>query len=117
MLHRLFHWWRANSRAGSRSNIRAHYDLGNDFFRLWLDETLAYSCGIFAAPDATMFEASVEKFDRICRKLELRPTDRVIEIGGGWGGFAIHAAANYGCRLTTTTISSEQFEKSCPGAN
>ena len=108
--HRLLHWWRANTRAGSRSNIRAHYDLGNDFFRLWLDETLAYSCGIFPSPGATMYDASVEKFDRVCRKLDLRPTDHVLEIGSGWGGFAIHAAANYGCRVTTTTISNEQFE-------
>ena len=104
-VHRLLHWWRANTRCGKPRNIRAHYDLGNDFFRLWLDETLAYSCGIFRSPGATMHDASVEKFDRVCRKLDLRPTDSVLEIGGGWGGFAIHAAANYGCRVTTTTIS------------
>ncbi len=108
--HRLFHWWRVNSVSGSRDNIRAHYDLGNEFFGLWLDETLAYSCGIFRAPEATMREASVEKFDLVCRKLDLQTTDRVLEIGSGWGGFAIHAAGNYGCQVTTTTISHEQWE-------
>ena len=79
-------------RAGSRRNIRAHYDLGNDFFQLWLDDTWAYSCGIFASPNATLREASIEKFDRVCRKLDLRPTDHLLEIGTGWGGLAIHAA-------------------------
>jgi cyclopropane-fatty-acyl-phospholipid synthase len=108
--HRLFHWWRSNTRQGSRRNIGAHYDLGNDFFRLWLDDTMAYSSGIFPAPGASLREASVEKFDRVCRKLGLRPSDEVLEIGTGWGGFAIHAAKNYGCHVTTTTISREQFE-------
>lgn len=107
--HRLVHRWRANSRPGSRSNIAAHYDLGNEFYRLWLDETLAYSSGIFPSPDATLREASLEKFDRVCRKLDLRRGDEVLEIGTGWGGFALHAAGNYGCRVTTTTISREQF--------
>ncbi|MDZ4818650.1 MAG: cyclopropane-fatty-acyl-phospholipid synthase family protein [Planctomycetota bacterium] len=108
--HRLFHRWHANSRTGSRRNIGAHYDLGNDFFRLWLDDTLAYSSGIFPTAAATMQEASVEKFDRVCRMLRLRATDQVLEIGSGWGGFAIHAAKNYGCHVTTTTISKEQFD-------
>jgi cyclopropane-fatty-acyl-phospholipid synthase len=108
--HRLFHWWHANSRRGSRRNIGAHYDLGNDFFRLWLDDTLAYSSGIFPAPGASLREASVEKFDRVCRKLGLQPADEVLEIGTGWGGFAVHAAENYGCHVTTTTISREQFD-------
>lgn len=108
--HRLFHWWRANSRTGSRRNIGAHYDLGNDFFRLWLDDTMAYSSGIFPASGASLRDASVEKFDRVCRKLGLQPSDEVLEIGTGWGGFAIHAAKNYGCHVTTTTISREQFE-------
>jgi len=107
--HRLFHWWHANTRAGSRRNIAAHYDLGNEFFRLWLDETLAYSCGVFPTAGATLREASLEKFDRICRKLDLRPTDELLEIGAGWGGFAIYAAKHYGCHVTTTTISREQF--------
>jgi cyclopropane-fatty-acyl-phospholipid synthase len=109
-LHRLVHHLCANNRAGSRRNIRAHYDLGNDFFQLWLDETLAYSCGIFASPDATLREASVEKFDRVCRKLDLQPNDHLLEIGTGWGGLAMHAAKHYGCRVTTTTISQQQFD-------
>lgn len=108
--HRLFHWWRSNTRQGSRRNIAAHYDLGNDFFKLWLDDTMAYSSGIFPAPGAPLRDASVEKFDRVCRRLELKPSDEVLEIGTGWGGFAIHAATNYGCQVTSTTISREQFE-------
>lgn len=108
-IHRLFHWWHANTRSGSRQNIAAHYDLGNDFFRLWLDETMAYSSGIFPTPRASLREASIEKFDRVCRKLNLRPSDEVLEIGTGWGGFAVHAAKNFGCHVTTTTISREQF--------
>jgi cyclopropane-fatty-acyl-phospholipid synthase len=107
--HRLFHWWHANTRTGSRRNIAAHYDLGNEFYRLWLDESLAYSSGIFLTPQATMHDASLEKFDRVCRKLDLQSEDRVLEIGTGWGGFAIHAAENYGCHVTSTTISQEQF--------
>jgi cyclopropane-fatty-acyl-phospholipid synthase len=108
--HKLFHWWHANSRQGSRRNISAHYDLGNDFFRLWLDDTMAYSSGIFATPDASLLDASTEKFDRVCRKLELKTSDDLLEIGTGWGGFAIHAATNYDCQVTTTTISREQFD-------
>jgi cyclopropane-fatty-acyl-phospholipid synthase len=108
--HRLLHWWRANTRTGSRRNIGAHYDLGNDFFSLWLDDTMAYSSGIFPSAGASLRDASAEKFDRVCRKLGLRPSDQVLEIGTGWGGFAIHAAKNYGCHVTTTTISREQFE-------
>ncbi len=99
----------ANTRAGSRRNIHAHYDLGNEFFRLWLDETLAYSSGIFPTFDASLREASEEKFDRVCRKLALQPHDHLLEIGSGWGGLAIHAARRFGCRVTTTTISTEQF--------
>lgn len=106
---RIVHWCRANTRAGSRRNIQAHYDLGNEFYRLWLDESLAYSSGIFCEPGATLRDASLEKFDRVCRKLELCDDDHVLEIGTGWGGFALHAARQYGCRVTTTTISNEQF--------
>ncbi len=107
---RLFHWARANTRAGSRKNIAAHYDLGNDFYRLWLDDTMAYSCAVFAGPETSLQQASKEKFDRVCRKLQLMPADEVLEIGTGWGGFALHAAGNFGCQVTTTTISREQFE-------
>jgi len=104
----LAHALRRNTRAGSRRNIAAHYDLGNAFFGLFLDDTLAYSCGIFERPDATLREASVAKFDALCRKLELGPKDHLLEIGTGWGGFAVHAAREYGCRVTTATISRQQ---------
>lgn len=110
LTHRLYHWWRANTRAGSRRNIAAHYDLGNDLFRLMLDETLAYSSGVFPAPASSLHDASVEKFDRVCRKLALRADDHLLEIGTGWGGLALHAARHYGCRVTTTTISRQQYD-------
>jgi cyclopropane-fatty-acyl-phospholipid synthase len=109
-ISRMSHGLNANTRSGSRRNIRAHYDLGNEFFSLWLDETFAYSSGFFLSPAATLQEASVEKFDRVCRKLDLRSNDRLLEIGSGWGGFAIHAAREYGCHVTTATISPAQYE-------
>jgi len=89
-------------------NVRAHYDLGDDFFKLFLDPTMAYSCALFEPPDASLEEAQVAKFDRICRKLGLDGNAHVIEIGTGWGGFSVYAAAEYGCRVTTTTISERQ---------
>jgi cyclopropane-fatty-acyl-phospholipid synthase len=98
------------TRRGSRRNIAAHYDLSNDFYKLFLDETMTYSSGVFNTPDDSMREASIEKYDRLCQKLDLDNTDHVLEIGTGWGGFSIHAAKTYGCRVTTTTISSEQHE-------
>jgi cyclopropane-fatty-acyl-phospholipid synthase len=104
------HWLHRNTRTGSRRNISAHYDLGNDFFRLFLDETMMYSCALFERPDMTLAEASIAKLDAICRKLALGPQDHVLEIGAGWGGFALHAAGRYGCRVTTTTISPSQHE-------
>jgi cyclopropane-fatty-acyl-phospholipid synthase len=107
--NRLLHSLRTNTKEGSRKNIAAHYDLGNDFYSLFLDDTMTYSCGIFASPEYSLQDASIEKYDRICRKLQLTSRDHVLEIGGGWGGFAIHAAKNYGCRVTTTTISGEQY--------
>jgi cyclopropane-fatty-acyl-phospholipid synthase len=107
---RLYHYLRHNSPAGSRRNIAAHYDLGEQFYALFLDPTMTYSCGIFPSSDATLEEASREKLDRICRKLELGPEDHVLEIGTGWGSFAQHAAEVYGCRVTTTTISKRQHE-------
>jgi len=101
---------RDNSLSGSRRHIRRHYDLGNDFFRLFLDtELLMYSCGFFGSPADTLEEAQIRKVDRICRALKLAPTDHVLEIGSGWGGFAVWAATRYGCRVTTTTISDEQY--------
>lgn len=99
---------RPNSRAGSRRNIAAHYDLGNDFFALFLSSDLMYSSAIWNDPSETLEIASMRKLERICRKLDLKPTDRVLEIGSGWGGFALHAARVYGCHVTTTTISREQ---------
>lgn len=107
-LRQLWHAWRRNSRGGSRRNIAAHYDLGNEFFAEFLDDTLTYSCGVFERPDASLREASLAKYERLCRKLELGPEDHVLEIGSGWGGFALHAAGTRGCRVTTTTISREQ---------
>jgi len=109
-LHMFVHLLRGNTRKGSRLNIAAHYDLGNDFYKLFLDETLTYSCGIFEREDSTLKEASLAKYDRICRKLDLSSEDHVVEIGTGWGGFAIYAAQNYGCRITTTTISAAQHD-------
>jgi cyclopropane-fatty-acyl-phospholipid synthase len=109
-VRRALHWANRNSRDGSRRNIAAHYDLGNELFALMLDETMAYSCGIFEREEATLHEAQLAKFDRICRKLQLSPADHLVEIGTGWGGLAIHAARNYGCRVTTTTISKEQHD-------
>jgi cyclopropane-fatty-acyl-phospholipid synthase len=109
-LRRVLHWLNRNSRDGSRRNIAAHYDLGNDLFALMLDETMTYSCGVFEREDATLHEAQFAKFERICRKLRLSPNDRLVEIGTGWGGLAIHAASRYGCHVTTTTISREQHD-------
>ena len=97
-----------NTRRRSRRHVAAHYDIGNDLFSLMLDETMMYSCAFFEGPTASLHEAQLTKLDRICRKLALGPADHVLEIGSGWGGFAIHAASNYGCRVTTTTISAEQ---------
>jgi cyclopropane-fatty-acyl-phospholipid synthase len=105
------HGLNRNSRSGSRRNISAHYDLGNELFALMLDENLMYSCAIFEREDESLDVASTRKLDRICRKLELAPGMRVVEIGSGWGGFALHAARHYGVHVTTTTISHEQYER------
>jgi cyclopropane-fatty-acyl-phospholipid synthase len=102
------HWLHRNTRAGSRRNISAHYDIGNDFYRLFLDDTMMYSCALFERPGMTLAEAQAAKLDTVCRKLELGPRDHVLEIGTGWGGFALHAAGRYGCKVTTTTISPSQ---------
>ena len=99
---------RRNTIRGSRQNIAAHYDLGNDLFATFLDESLTYSCAIFEEPGMTLAEAQVAKLDRICRKLNLRPDEHLLEIGTGWGALAIHAAREFGCRVTTATISREQ---------
>ena len=99
-----------NTRRGSRRNIAAHYDLGNGLYQLFLDSSMAYSCGFFSTPATTLEDASKAKFDMICKKLRLTPDTHVIEIGTGWGGFAIHAARHYGCQVTTTTISTQQHD-------
>lgn len=106
----LMQWFTRNTRAGSRRNIEAHYDIGNDFFALFLDPTMTYSCAYYPDASATLEEAAVAKLDRVCRKLGLSPGMHLLEIGTGWGGLAIHAASRYGCRVTTTTISGEQYE-------
>jgi cyclopropane-fatty-acyl-phospholipid synthase len=107
-IDRLRHWARTNTRSGSRRNIRDHYDLGNDLFRLFLDRSMTYSAALFDRSDQRLDEAQAAKLDRICRKLELAPHHHVLEIGTGWGSFAIHAAQHYGCHVTTTTISPAQ---------
>lgn len=106
---RFWHRLQKNSKAGSRRNISAHYDLGDDLFRVFLDSTMCYSSGIFESDETTLYEASVEKMDRLCRKLALTPADHLLEIGTGWGGLAVHAASTYGCRVTTVTISENQY--------
>jgi cyclopropane-fatty-acyl-phospholipid synthase len=110
MILKGLHQLRRNSRGGSRRNIAAHYDLGNDLFQLFLDDNLMYSCAVFADESEPLEVASRRKLDRVCRKLDLKPGQRVIEIGTGWGGFALHAAKHYGCHVTTTTISGQQHE-------
>jgi cyclopropane-fatty-acyl-phospholipid synthase len=99
-----------NNRPGARRHVAAHYDLGNELFALFLDETMTYSCGIFDSPESSLREAQQRKLDLVCRKLELQPDDHLVEIGSGWGSLALHAAGNYGCRVTTATLSSAQHE-------
>jgi cyclopropane-fatty-acyl-phospholipid synthase len=108
--NRLGHLLRANTRANSARNIREHYDLSNDFFALFLDPSMMYSSALWTDPDATLAQAQHEKNDALCRSLRLRPSDRVLEIGTGWGGWALHAAQHYGCHVTTVTISQQQYD-------
>ena len=110
MLNRLAHLRRDNTVEGSRRNIHEHYDLSNDFFRLFLDKKMVYSSAIYEREETTLEDAQIEKIDRLCRKLGLQPGDHVLEIGTGWGAMALHAAEVYGCRVTTTTISQQQFD-------
>lgn len=102
-----------NSVRGARRNIAAHYDLGNDFFALFLDQQMMYSSAIYPHADASLDEAAIHKLDVVCRKLQLDSRHHLLEIGTGWGGLAIHAARHYGCRVTTTTISAEQYRHAC----
>lgn len=102
-----------NTRPKSRHNIEAHYDLGNEFFSTFLDETLTYSCAYFEDSITSLGDASRAKYDRLIRKIDLREADSVLEIGSGWGGFAVHAARTVGCQVTTTTISPKQYAYVC----
>lgn len=106
----LRHRLHRNSLTGSRANIRAHYDLGNAFYSLWLDPTMTYSAALFESPDQSLAAAQSAKYERLCRELRLKPSDHVLEIGSGWGGFAEHAVKHHGCRITTVTISEEQHK-------
>jgi cyclopropane-fatty-acyl-phospholipid synthase len=99
---------RRNTRRRCRRDIASHYDLGNELFELMLDPSMTYSCALFARPDMSLHEASLAKLEQVCEKLDLRPEDHVLEIGSGWGAFAVHAARTRGCCVTTTTISREQ---------
>ena len=110
-LNGLVHRLKSNTLAGSRRNIRSHYDLSNDFFSRFLDTRLMYSAAVFETEHMSLEEASTRKLERICRKLELNSNDRLLEIGSGWGGFALYAAKQFGCKVTTITISQEQFEE------
>lgn len=108
---KVLHWLNRNTADGSRKNIAAHYDLGNDFFKLWLDPSMMYSSAIFSPRNISLQAASELKLKSICDKLDLKPSDHVVEIGTGWGGFAIYAAKHYGCHVTTTTISKKQHDE------
>lgn len=110
LVNRVHHLLRPNSVDTSRRNISEHYDLGNDFYSLWLDETMTYSSALFEQPGQSLADAQRAKYDALCQRLELKPGDHVLEIGCGWGGFCTHAAREYGCRVTAVTISEEQYK-------
>lgn len=109
----LYGWWqhkrRANTKTKARKNIEAHYDLGNEFYKMWLDDTMAYSSGVYIEPTETLMDAQINKFKLMFDRLDLRPEHTLLEIGSGWGGFAIYAAKNSGCRVHSITLSSEQL--------
>ncbi|SFP31374.1 cyclopropane-fatty-acyl-phospholipid synthase [Geopseudomonas sagittaria] len=105
---RALHWLNRNSRAGAQKNIAAHYDLGNELFEAFLDRTMMYSAAMFLSPADSLEQAQLNKLERICQKLDLQPSDHLLEIGTGWGSMALYAASHYGCRVTTTTLSREQ---------
>ena len=110
ILYKLGHWVNRNTLAQSRENIQAHYDLGNDLYETFLDERMLYSSGIYATPTDTLEQAQINKMERLCQQLKLKSTDQVMEIGTGWGGMALYMAKHYGCHVTTTTISDEQYQ-------
>ena len=107
-VNRLSHVMRGNTISGSRENISEHYDLSNEFYRIWLDPSMTYSSGVFSRDTMSLEEAQEEKYDRLCRQLQLKEGEHLLEIGTGWGGMAVHAARKYGVRVTTITISKEQ---------
>ena len=112
-LGRVYGWWqhkrRANTRRGARQNIEYHYDLGNEFYKMWLDETMAYSSGMYIQPNETLMDAQLNKFRLMYERLDLGPQHSLLEIGSGWGGFAIYAAQHSGCRVHSITLSQEQL--------
>jgi cyclopropane-fatty-acyl-phospholipid synthase len=114
--NRLNHLFRPNSRRTAARNIHEHYDLSNDFFRLWLDPSMMYSCARWERPEFTLEQAQRAKNDALCCKLRLTAADHVLEIGTGWGGWSLHAAKNYGCRVTSLTISQEQYDLPASGS-
>lgn len=109
-LNRFGHLLRANNIRTSKKNIQAHYDLSNDFFRLFLDPSLTYSSALFSNPSQSLHDAQINKIDALCRKLKLKASDHLLEIGSGWGALALHAVRNYGCRVTSITISQQQYD-------
>ena len=109
-LRKLSHLVNRNTRKGARRNISAHYDLGNEFFSLWLDASMMYSCAIFEPEDISLVQAQHLRLERVCQRLNLQNSDHLVEIGSGWGALAIHAARHYGCKVTTVTISQKQYE-------
>ncbi|EPX4142395.1 class I SAM-dependent methyltransferase [Vibrio vulnificus] len=110
LLYKLSHWSNRNTQENSRKNIHAHYDLGNDLYRVFLDERMLYSSALYRSDSESLEQAQINKMDRLCQQLQLKPSDEVIEIGTGWGAMAIYMAETYGCRVTTTTISDEQYD-------
>ena len=110
---KMFHWFNRNTQQGSRKNIEAHYDIGNDLFKIMLDETMMYSSAIFSDENMSLYDAQMNRLDVICKKLDLQASDELLEIGTGWGALSIYAAKNYGCHVTTTTISREQYNLAC----
>lgn len=109
-LRKLSHLVNRNTRQGAKRNISAHYDLGNDFFALWLDASMMYSCAIFEPGDISLAQAQYVRLERVCQRLNLKTSEHLVEIGSGWGALAIHAARHYGCKVTTVTISNKQYQ-------
>jgi len=111
-INKVFHKFNKNTKSGSKKNIEYHYDLSNDFYKLWLDDSMTYSSGVFTSEETTLKESQANKYKALADKLELKQTDHVLEIGTGWGGFSTYIAKEYGCKVTTTTISEEQYKYS-----